>query len=133
MKTHRVWIEIVLYGTAIACALALLIAMLGAAAGAESEIQSEASNPTTTERAFDGMVTCSRCGARHSAKLGKAADVCVRICVHDGERFALVDADTTFILDGDLNAIKKFAGQRAHVTGILSGNTIKIASIAAES
>jgi hypothetical protein len=133
MKTHRVWFEIVVYGTAIACALALLIAMLGAAAGAQSEAASQASSQTTAERAFDGMVTCSRCGARHSAKLGKAADVCVRVCVHDGGKFALVDAETTFILDGDLNAIKKFAGQRAHVTGTLSGNTIKIASITAES
>jgi hypothetical protein len=34
MKTHRLWIEIVILGTGIACALALLIATLGAAAGA---------------------------------------------------------------------------------------------------
>jgi hypothetical protein len=132
MKTHRVWLEIVLYGTVIACAIALLFAMLGAAAGAESGA-AQASIPTAAERTFDGMVTCSRCGARHSAKLGKSADVCVRICVHDGGKFALVDAETIFILDGDLNAIKKFAGQRAHVTGTLSGNTITIASISAES
>jgi hypothetical protein len=132
MKTNRVWFEIVAYGTAIACALALLIAMLGAAAGAESETASQAATQPT-ERAFDGMVTCSRCGARHSAKIGKSADVCVRMCVHDGENFALVVAESTFILDGDPSAIKKFAGQRAHVTGTLSGNTIKIVSIAAES
>ena len=34
MKPNGVWIEIVLLGTAMACALALLIATLGAAAGA---------------------------------------------------------------------------------------------------
>jgi hypothetical protein len=133
MKTHRVWFEIVLYGTATACALALLIAILGAAAGAQSQSASPESNSAGATRTFDGMVTCSRCGARHSAKLGKAADVCVRVCVHDGGTFALVDAETMFLLDGDLSAIKKLAGQRAHVTGTLSGNTIKIASIAAES
>jgi hypothetical protein len=131
MKTHRVWFEILAYGTGIACALALLIAMLGAAAGTDPE--TNASPVPSEQRTFDGMVTCSRCGARHSAKMGKAADVCVRMCVHDGGSFALVDAESTFLLDGDLDAIKKLAGQRAHVTGTLSGNTIKIASIAAES
>jgi len=34
MKRHRVWIEIVLLGTTIACVVALLIATVGAAAGA---------------------------------------------------------------------------------------------------
>ena len=34
MKSHRVWIEIVLVGTAAAFALSLFIATLGAAAGA---------------------------------------------------------------------------------------------------
>lgn len=33
MKTHRVWIEIVILGTTIAFGLALLIASLGAVAG----------------------------------------------------------------------------------------------------
>jgi hypothetical protein len=131
MKTQRVWFEIVVYGTGIACALALLIAMLGAAAGASSE--AGVGQGPAEQRTFDGMITCSRCGARHSAKMGKAADVCVRMCVHDGGNFALVDAESTFLLDGDLTAIKKFAGQRAHVTGTLSGNTIRIASIVAES
>jgi hypothetical protein len=34
MKTRRVWFEIVILGTTIACVLALVIATLGAAAGA---------------------------------------------------------------------------------------------------
>jgi hypothetical protein len=34
MKTHRVWIEIVVIGSTVACALALLFATLGTAMGA---------------------------------------------------------------------------------------------------
>lgn len=134
MKTHRIWLEIVLLATAIACALALLIATLGAAAGvATGEAHAQTTNQPMTERAFEGMVTCSRCGARHSAAIGKAADVCVRICVHNGGSFALVNGDSTYLLEGDLSALKKFAGQRARVTGTLSGKTIKFSSVVAES
>ena len=130
MKTHRIWLEIVLLGTAIACALALLIATLGAAASvASGDAHAQTASQATTERAYEGMITCSRCGARHSAALGKAADVCVRICVHDGGSFALVNGESTYVLDGDLNALKKFAGQRVRVVGTLSGKTITISSV----
>lgn len=48
MKTNRVWIEIAILGTAIACALALLLATLGAAAGAAvSEVRSSARDDNT--------------------------------------------------------------------------------------
>jgi hypothetical protein len=64
MKTNRVWIEIVLLGTAIACALALLFATLGAAAGvAVGEVSVEQQTPAITVQTYEGIVTCSRCGA----------------------------------------------------------------------
>ncbi len=127
MKTNRVWIEIVMLGTAIACALALLFATLGAAAGvAAGEVSTQA--PATTDQTYEGMVTCSRCGAKHSAALGETATTCIRVCVHGGAQFALVDADKYYLLDGDLNVLKKLAGQRARVVGELHGKTIRISS-----
>jgi hypothetical protein len=131
MKRHRVWIEIVMLGTAIACALALLFATLGAAAGvAVGEVSAQQQTPTA-DQPYEGMVTCSRCGAKHSAALGETASTCTRVCVHGGSQFALVSADMTYLLDGDLNALKKLAGQRAHVVGELHGKTIRISSVAA--
>jgi len=137
MKANRVWVEIVIVGTMIACALALLIATLGAAAGAAAgaaESQQLKTNPTqtlqsTTEQSYQGMVTCSRCGAKHSAAIGKAASDCVRACVHGGAAFALVDGDETYLLDGDSIALKRVAGQRAHVIGAISGKTIRVSSV----
>jgi hypothetical protein len=132
MKTNRVWIEIVILGTAIACALALLIATLGTAAGAavgQSGTPQEKS--ILGEQTHEGMVSCSRCGARHSAARGETAADCVRICVRGGASFALVEADATYLLDGDLNVLKKVAGQRARVVGSLDGKTIRISSVAA--
>ena len=67
MKTNRIWVEIMLLGTAIACVLALLLATLGAAAGvaAGEEARQETTSPAL--QIHEGMVSCSRCGARHSA------------------------------------------------------------------
>jgi len=76
-------------------------------------------------------VTCSRCGAKHSAKLDRSATVCTRVCVHDGASFALVDANFTYLLDGDLSVLKKFAGERAHIVGALHGNRISVSSVTA--
>jgi hypothetical protein len=128
MKTNRVWIEIVLLGTAIACALALLFATLGAAAGAAGEVGARQAG--TAEQTYEGMVSCSRCGAKHAAELGQAASTCTRTCVNGGANFALVDGDATYLLDGDLNLLKKLAGQRARVVGALHGQTIRISSVA---
>ena len=144
MKTHRVWVEIVIVGTMIACALAILIATLGAAAGAAAgatepqqsqtpqprPIQAPAA-PAVAEQSYEGMLTCSRCGARHSAALGRTAADCVRICVHGGATFSLIDGDKTYVLDGDLNALKKVAGQRVHIVGAMNDSTIRVSSVKA--
>ncbi len=144
MKTHRVWVEIVIVGTMIACALAVLIATLGAAAGAAAgptepqqsqttqpqPIQAPAT-PAVAEQYYEGMLTCSRCGARHSAALGRTAADCVRICVHGGATFSLIDGDKIYVLDGDLNALKKVAGQRVHIVGAISDKTIRVSSVKA--
>lgn len=132
MKTNRLWLEIVILGTAIACVLALLFATLGAAAGvAEGEVSMPGPAAPATQQSYEGMVTCSRCGAKHSAKLDRSATVCTRVCVHDGASFALVDANFTYLLDGDLSVLKKFAGERAHIVGALHGNRISVSSVTA--
>jgi hypothetical protein len=38
----------------------------------------------------------------------------------------------TYILDGDLNILKKLAGERARVVGALHGKIIRISSVVAE-
>jgi hypothetical protein len=142
MKPHRLWIEIVALGTAIACALALLIATLGAAAAVVGDrpASAQASESTPSgdsssepQQAYEGMVTCTRCGAKHSSKLGRTAADCTRVCVHGGAGFALVDGEKTYTLEGDSNLLKRIAGQRARVAGVLRGNTIKVSSIASAS
>lgn len=126
MRYHKFWIEIVVLGTAVAFVLALLLASLGAAASAASGEHESAA--ASAQQAFEGMITCSKCGAKHSASLDHSASNCVRICVHAGADFALVDDNGLYFLDGDRVALKKVAGQRARITGVLNGRTIKVAS-----
>jgi hypothetical protein len=131
MRTNRVWIEILLLCTAIACALALLIATLGAAAATAEASPQE--TPSPAAQTYEGIVTCSRCGARHSSALGQTAADCARLCVRGGANFALVEADATYLLEGDLSVLGRLAGQRARIVGELNGKTIRISSVAPES
>ncbi len=133
IKTRSIWIEIFVITTAAACLLGLLVATLGVAAGAaQSDPDAQQTRVPKGEQVYEGMVTCSRCEAKHSAALAQTADVCVRVCVHGGAKFALVNADVTYLLDGDSATLKKLAGQRARVVGALSGKTIKVSSAAAQ-
>lgn len=139
MNTRRIWIEIVLVGSAISVGLALLLASIGAAAGIpEARNNLVQAAPAASQKAapaeqvFNGMVTCSRCGAKHSPALQRPATVCVRVCVHGGAAFALVSADSSYALQGDSQALKPFAGERARVTGTLSGHTILVRSVSPE-
>jgi curli biogenesis system outer membrane secretion channel CsgG len=153
MKIRRICFETLAVGTAIACACALLIAMLAVVTStlAQPVSAEDAANiapPQATESApaqpvpvptaltqtqtFEGMVTCLKCGAKHSAALGRNASDCARRCVRSGSTFALVDGERTYALQGDLMAIKKVAGERATLVGSLSGNTIQVASVVAE-
>lgn len=79
----------------------------------------------------EGMVTCSRCGAKHSAQIGRTAVDCSLTCVHGGAMFALVDGDKTYTLDGASDRLKKVAGRRARIVGVVRGDLIQVSSVAA--
>lgn len=138
MRAQRIWFEILIVGSAIALALALFLATVGAAAGwAEATIAQTTSAAAERPKAaqagqvFEGMVTCSRCGAKHSPALERPATVCVRVCVHGGASFELITPDSAYVLKGQLQSVKGLAGQRARVVGTLLGNAIEVRSVTA--
>jgi len=59
-----------------------------------------------------------------------AAADCTRVCVHGGEQFALVDGESVYVLEGDLVALKRVAGQRVRLVGTLNGNKISVSAVA---
>jgi hypothetical protein len=108
---------------AIAWVLAVAIATLGAVAIAEQSDQ--------PQQTYEGVVTDTHCGAKHSAAIGKTAADCARACVHGGEEFALVDGDTIYRLDGDQMLLKRVAGQRVRVVGTLNRDRLTVTSVSA--
>jgi hypothetical protein len=135
MKTRHFWIEIVGLCIAIACGLALLIALGVAAAVAATgskpgqAVVSSSAHPAPVQQTYEGMITDAHCGAKHLASMSKTAADCARSCVHAGSQFALVDGDKTYILSGDMERLKRAAGLRVKVVGMLNGDTIAVSSI----
>jgi len=141
MKTIniRYWIGTLALAGAVAYALALFIATPAAAGGGSKETQSnsaaQSSPPAQSMEAqpqtYDGVITDTHCEARHSAPLAETAAECTRVCVHSGERFALVDGDKMYVLEGEPVALKRAAGERVRIAGTLNGNTISVTSVGA--
>jgi hypothetical protein len=132
MKTikARFWIETLAPVRTIACLLALLISTLGRVADAGEPTGRAKSSSAMQTQSYEGMITDTHCGAKHSAAIGMAAADCTRVCVHGGEQFALVDGDSVYVLEGDLVALKRVAGQRVRIAGTLNGNKISVSAVA---
>jgi hypothetical protein len=116
---------------AVACASILWAASFRhTAALQDNSSQSAQAQPSANPaQAYEGIVTDTRCGGKHSAAIGLSAGDCTRACVHSGEHFALVDGDKMYVLEGETEALKKAAGERVKVSGTLNGNTISVASV----
>ena len=83
-----------------------------------------------SSRTFAGMITDSRCGARHRMNSGKTSAECARSCVHNGSSYVLVDGEKIYALVGDSAPLEKLAGERVNVSGILEGDTITVKDVA---
>ena len=133
-----VWIEtrwfrmIICFAVTIGTIAIVMIGTLAMVAGADAREavsrQAESSSALPT-RSYEGMITDTRCGAKHSAAIGLAAADCTRSCVHGGEQFALVDGENVYLLDGEIAALKKMAGQRVRIAGTLNGNRISVSAV----
>jgi hypothetical protein len=144
---QRSWLSLVTF-----CAVTVLIAALGSAvlfAGASVAFAiarpatGEFQNATTThevsfqtsdgsapaDQTFNGVITDSRCGARHRKNSGKAPAECTRTCVKGGAKYVLVDGEKIYDLQGDPAPLERLAGQRVTVVGDLEGTTIKVKTV----
>ncbi len=128
------WLQLLLAVSAIACGSALVIATLGAglgSAGKQPESRPPVQSAEVPLQTYEGVITDMYCGAKHSAAIAQTAADCTRACVHGGERFALVDGDNMYVLEGEPQALKHAAGERVKVAGTLNGNTISVSSVRA--
>lgn len=144
MRNRRSWISLVGFclGAAVLAALAFAIIVAGASVALAShrgEIQSSDDErdamPVTTSSqpgtAFTGVITDSRCGARHMRNSRQNAAECARECFRRGASYVLVDGDQRYTLIGGEESLGKLAGERAHVMGTRQGDAILVDSAAA--
>jgi|HubBroStandDraft_2_1064218.scaffolds.fasta_scaffold55029_2 hypothetical protein len=131
IRKARFWIEMLALTGAAICAFALFSAPPAVRGGAAGQLSASSAGLSSSGEmhAYEGMITDTRCGAKHSATIGLAASNCVTVCVHGGEGFALVDGDTVYALDGETAELKRAAGQRVRIIGSVRGNRIAVASV----
>jgi hypothetical protein len=134
-KTVAWWIEAIVLAISAVCLVCALALALGAwspgsAEPAPSESAGSGGFQALSSDSFEGVISDSHCGAKHSAAIGQSAGDCTRACVHAGEKFVLIDREKTYVLDGDPYLLKKLAGERVRVSGKLNGTTISVSSAA---
>jgi hypothetical protein len=102
-----------------------------AVASQPQQVNEADENGTESGKTFAGMITDSRCTARHSMKSNKTSAECARACVREGSRYVLVDGEEIHALEGDPSLLDRLAGVRVEVVGMLEGDTIRIKSVTA--
>ena len=116
-----------------ALALFLLTGVLGAGTSLAplGMLESDQSGAALSipPRSYEGVVTDTHCGAKHSAAIGDTAADCTRRCMRAGEQFLLVDGESSYLLEGDPQVLKQAAGLRVKITGTLSGGKISVTSV----
>src|SRR5713101_2438337 len=81
------------------------------------------------QKTFTGTISDSMCGATHMAK-DKSPAECTRLCVQQGNKYALVVARKVYTLEGHEAELNKFAGGRVTVHGTVNGSTVNVSSVA---
>jgi hypothetical protein len=142
VKSIPCWISLFAYCLLAAFTTALVFAILvagGAVALANHEEgssdRSHSSAPLVGDQAlgtrFTGMITDSRCGARHMRNSQLSTTECTEACVRNGAHYVLIDGDRRYLLIGAEQSLSKLAGERANIMGTLQGNAIVVNSAAA--
>ena len=99
-------------------------------ASAQTSASNQASQSAGTQKTLTGVVSDAMCGKTHMAK-GKTAAECTRMCVQQGQKYALVVGQKVYTLQGHEDDLNKLAGERVSVKGKISGDTLTVSSVTA--
>jgi hypothetical protein len=99
--------------------------MLAAAALVPLTILAQASGEQKT---VTGVVSDAMCGSTHMMK-DKPDVECLRYCVKQGTKYALVAGKNVYTLEGHEAELDKYAAQKVNVKGTLKGETLTVESI----
>lgn len=105
--------------------LTLTIALAGFGPFGLTPVASGQAGSSGEQKAFTGTISDSMCGATHMAK-DKSPAECTRMCVQQGQKYALLVGKTLYTLEGHEAELNKWAGQPATVKGTVSGSTVTV-------
>ena len=91
--------------------------------------ENKAEKSSAMPKTLTGVVSDSMCGAHHMAK-DKSPAECTRMCVQQGQKYALVVGKKVYTLEGHESEVDKLAGTRATVKGTVQGETVAVNSVA---
>jgi hypothetical protein len=77
-----------------------------------------------------GVVSDTACGAKHTMMPGSSDAACTRACVSKGSKYALVVGKKVYTLEGRYEELDKLAGEKAKVTGMVSGDVVQVSTVA---
>jgi hypothetical protein len=77
---------------------------------------------------IEGVISDTMCGASHG---GKDSAKCTMACVNSGKGWAFVVGGKVYVMEGRMAGVSGVAGQKAKVTGRISGNKINVTAIEA--
>jgi len=82
------------------------------------------------QKTLTGVVSDAMCGSTHMMK-DKPETECLRYCVNQGTKYALVAGKTVYTLEGHETELDKYAAQKVTVKGSLKGETLTVQSVLA--
>jgi len=121
MKKKRAVVSTIAF---LAFSAMLLAAQMQMPAGSENKAEKSSATPKT----LTGIVSDSMCGAHHMAK-DKSPSECTRMCVQQGQKYALLVGQKIYTLEGHESELDKLAGATATVKGNVTGETVEVQSV----
>jgi hypothetical protein len=83
---------------------------------------------SATQKTMTGVVSDAMCGQSHMMKDKPDAD-CLRYCVKQGNKYALVVGKTVYTLVGHEAELDKYAAQKVTVKGTVKGEALTVESV----
>jgi len=80
------------------------------------------------QKTVTGIVSDAMCGSAHMMKDKPVAE-CLRYCVKQGTKYALVAGKTVYTLEGHEMELDKYAAQKVTVNGTVKGETLTVESV----
>ena len=80
------------------------------------------------QKTLTGVVSDAMCDQTHMMKDKPAAE-CLRYCVKQGTKYAVVAGKNVYTLEGHEAELDKYAAQKVTVKGTLKGETLTVESV----